>query len=417
VQENKLLYSPKLGQHRHEEVNVNLWLTIGMGFIFLVFNPFLALFAVTFCSAFFQFPRLGFVLIASLAFTLFFYFREYDMRWGDSSDDIPSYIEMFYSDEYISFSDIFTRFIESPGNNEPLWHMAAWGLINLVSANKDLFIFLHYYAVFSLLFYSLTAVAGRHYMLVILAYFFLTPISIDSVFHIWRQQLAFSMFLLGISWYLYKGKKRGLVMIYLSLLMHLVSIFFILIFVIYQILLKNKLIEKKKSLFIWAFAVSGIFILGFTQAINLFSSFNLDKIATYFEGSGSSNIRLFIVMIIYLFSFFMSHFFFKNDNLNKLIIFINVIVTTMTIAFPWADSIFNRLSYFTVPLVGIYFVRWFLFNMKKEWLLFATFFIFLTGVARMVPLITTKYASAQFLAMGHPLDPMMGVFKMIFFFE
>jgi hypothetical protein len=254
-------------------------------------------------------------------------------------------------------------------------------------------------------------------MLVILAYFFLTPISIDSVFHIWRQQLAFSMFLLGISWYLYKGKKRGLVMIYLSLLMHLVSIFFILIFVIYQILLKNKLIEKKKSLFIWAFAVSGIFILGFTQAINLFSSFNLDKIATYFEGSGSSNIRLFIVMIIYLFSFFMSHFFFKNDNLNKLIIFINVIVTTMTIAFPWADSIFNRLSYFTVPLVGIYFVRWFLFNMKKEWLLFATFFIFLTGVARMVPLITTKYASAQFLAMGHPLDPMMGVFKMIFFFE
>jgi hypothetical protein len=194
-----------------------------------------------------------------------------------------------------------------------------------------------------------------------------------------------------------------------------VCLYFLIIFFIFIFLRKRNLFETKIYFFGWSMIVSMVFIAMFKAVLSFFDSVNLERIMTYAEGSGENNLRLLIVMSVFLVTVFASDLFFKNDSLNKLIIFVTTIVTTMTIAFPFADSIFSRLAYFSVPLVGIYFVRWFLFNFPRRWLIMAIVFIFISGAVRIIPLVVEKKASVQFLAKGHPLDPFMGMLKMIFF--
>jgi len=404
-----------IDKKRSDIISQQAFLVLCMICFFLFFNPFIALFFIAILSVYFQLPKLPFLIIGSLAFTLFFFFREYDVAWNASSDDVPSYIELYLSNKSISLSEIFLRFLTSPGDHEPLWHLPFWVLINIFNGSEKSFIFIHYFLIFYLLFYTLNSISDRYYIIVILAYFFLTPVAIDSVFHIWRQQIASTVFLLGCNVYLYKKGKAGVYFIYLSCFIHLVCLYFLIIFLFFNFLRNRKALEKNAHFFLYAIMLCFVFILTFNIAINFLASFNLDRVVTYAEGTGVDGIRMFVVMSIFMGILFLSHVLVKNDDLNKLIIFITFVVTTMTIAFPFADSIFTRLAYFTVPLIGIYFVRWFILNFPSKWILAFVLFTFITGFCRILPLITQKRASAQFLAYGHPLDPVMGIIKMLFF--
>jgi|GEM_PF-2714599 len=396
-------------------ISSQIFLAVSLSLSFLIFNPFLALFIVSLFSVYFNIPKLPFFITTSLAFTLFFFYRDYDVFWAASSDDVPTYIELYLSNKSLSFFEVFSRFFTSPGNHEPLWHAPFWVLLNIFKGNQKTFIFIHYLLIFYLLFYSLKSVSSQYYIIAILAYFFLTPVAIDSVFHIWRQQVASTVFLLGCSIYLIKEKKWGIYLIYLSCFIHLVCSYFLVIFLLFNFLRKRGALENKLKFFLYAIAMCAGFILFFEIVVNFVATLNLDRVITYSQSSGANNFRLFIVMGIFMGTLTLSHLFFKNDNMNKLIIFITFVVTTMTIAFPIADAIFTRLAYFTVPLVGLYFLRWFILNVPKKWMLAFVVFIFVSGMYRVIPLITGKRASAQFLAYGHPLDPFMGIIKMVFF--
>jgi hypothetical protein len=391
---------------------------VGVIFIFLLFNPFLALFCLSLISLFFRVPKPVFVISATLAFTCFFFFRDYGMTWADgaSSDDIPTYILLYYTNQGIPFGEVFSKFLSSPGNYEPLWHAPFWVWLNVFNGGEKSFIFINYLLIFTFLFCALAAISSRYFILLALAYFFLTPGSIDSIFHIWRQQLSFGVFLWGCAQYLIKSKKTGLFLIFITPLIHLVCIYFVIIFIVYNFLRKRQLIKKKLPFFLYALLLSFISCTAFMAGLNYLASLNLDRVLIYFEGTGDSNVRQFIVMSIFLGLVSFTHIFFKNDDFNKLIIFITFVVTIMTIAFPSANTIFNRLSYFSVPFLGLYFVRWTLLNFSKKWLLHLTFFIFITGLYRIIPLVTRKIASVQFLAFEHPLDPLMGVLKMLLLF-
>jgi hypothetical protein len=407
------VFSGVIGKKKDEYLSTQLLLCLGIILLYLLFNPFIALFIIAVFASYLSVPKLPFLLFSSVAFTLFFFYREYDVAWASSTDDVPTYVLMYLSNKGLSFFEIFTRFFTSPGNNEPLWHMPFWMLLNVFDASQNTFIFIHYLIIFTLLFYTMISISSRYYSILILAYFFLTPVAIDSMFHIWRQQLASTIFLLGCNIYLVKGKTRGKYLIYLSVLVHLVCMYFLVIFLFFNFLRKRGMIENKTKFFFYALALCMIFILVFDVALKILASFNLDKVLMYAEGSGASSIRLFIVMSIFMGSLLVTHIIYKNDNLNKLIIFVTFVVTTMTLAFPIADSIFSRLAYFTVPLVGLYFARLFIINLPQKWLLAFVLFIFTTGLYRIISIITDKFASAQFLAFSHPLDPFMGIIKML----
>ena len=414
---NALLFSQQFDFPVFEKKK-NKVFAFGVIFVFILFNPFLALFFLSLIFIFFPVPKVLFLISASLSFTCFFYFRDYGMAWaeGASGDDIPTYILLYYTNQGIPFGEVFSRFLSSPGNYEPLWHATFWLWLNVFKGGEKSFIFINYLFIFGLLFYALTEISSRYFILLALAYFFLTPGSIDSIFHIWRQQLSVCVFLIGCALYLIKSKKIGLFLILITPLIHLVCIYFVIIFIFFNFLRKRKIIEKKAPFFIYALLLSFIFCTIFIASLNYLASLNLDRVLIYLEGNGADNVRQFIVMSIFLGLVSVTHLFFKNDDFNKLIIFITFVVTIMTISFPSANSIFNRLSYFSVPFLGLYFVRWTALNFSKKWMLNITFFIFLTGLYRTIPLITDKIASMQFLAFEHPLDPFMGLLKMLLLF-
>jgi hypothetical protein len=173
------------------------------------------------------------------------------------------------------------------------------------------------------------------------------------------------------------------------------------------------MIENRNLFVIYSILVSAICIIFFGAALNYLATLNLERLLIYYEGSGEGNTRQSIVMLLFLILLSTAFYFFKNDYWNKFIYFIIFIVTAMTLAFPFAGSIFNRVSYFSIPLIGLFFIRWFIFNFPKRWLIYVVLFILITGLIRIIPLITNKIASMQFLAYGHPLDPFMGILKMI----
>lgn len=410
------VYSEAINKVSNNRIYINILLSAALFFVFLIFNPFIALFIISILSVYVKIPKISFLIIAGLAFTLFFFFRKYDVTWSESSDDVPTYILLFFSNKALNFFEIFTRFIEMPGNNEPLWHLPFWVLLNVFGGGEKSFVFFHYLFIFIVLFYSLISISNRYYVILILAYFFLSPVALDSVFHIWRQQLASSIFLIGCNTYLNKKRKFGMILIFSSALVHLICIFFIIIFFYFNFLRKRGLLNNKLFFLFYSLLLSFILIITFNVGLNFIASLNLERVLMYAETSGSSQIRLLIVMSMMMGTIFISHIYFKNDNLNMLFIFMTVVVTTMSIAFPNATSIFGRLAYFTVPLMGLYFIRWFILNLNLKWLPLVVIFIFITGLIRIIPLITEERASSQFLAFGNPLDPFMGLIKMIYTF-
>jgi hypothetical protein len=282
------------------------------------------------------------------------------------------------------------------------------------NGSEQVFIFVHYFLIFILLFSSLVSLSKRYYVILIIAYFFLAPVSIDSIFHIWRQQIASSVFLIGTILFFIKNNKKGLYLILLSPLLHLVCFFFVLIFLLFNFLRKKNIINTSFKLVIYAMILSCIFILIFQLGITFLASFNLDRLLFYAEDSGSDQLRLLIVLCIMMSTMIYTQVKHNNDDFNQLIIFISFIVTSMSVAFPNASSIFGRLAYFTVPLIALYFARWFIINIKKKHFTVFVFLMFLSGLYRIIPMIIEKRASVQFLAFNHALDPFMGVLKLFF---
>jgi len=393
----------------------NLGAIFIMLLLFLLVNPFLSLFIISILSVKFKIPKIPFLIFVTVSLTLFYFSREYGVQWAVSSDDVPSYISLYHSNASLQLTEIFTRFLSSPVSNEPIWHSFFSILLNVFGINDNTFVFIHYFLIIFLFFIALINISRKYFIVLALAYFFLTPMSLDSIFHIWRQQLAFSFFLIGIAIYLIKGKKSGLYFIFLSPLIHLVTLFFVISFILFNWLKKTKLISSKLGFILFVSLICLLYVEAVSSVINLFSMINITRITNYFESGGDYVFRSFIISSFFMVFFLITNTFFYNDNFNKYIILVNTIIAAILFAFPSAFSIFTRLNYFAMPLVSVYLVRWYLFNFSTKWIKVVVFIIFITGMLRIIPSITGKNASAQFLAYGNPLDPFMGFLKMLFF--
>src|SRR5262245_16246462 len=112
-------------------------------------NPFLVLFVLAAIAVYWRVPESAFFVAVPVAFSLFFYFREYGVDWAfSSSDDVPNYVFLYQQNALIDFFGIIPRYFGEPGTGEPLWHMLWWPLINLFDASDETFIFLHYALIF-----------------------------------------------------------------------------------------------------------------------------------------------------------------------------------------------------------------------------------------------------------------------------
>jgi hypothetical protein len=383
--------------------------------LFLLLNPFLALFLLAIFALCERVPPWSFILPATISFTMFFYSREYGIAWyaGSSTDDVPTYIEMFNSDYGLTFVGLLLRFVVVPSGNEPLWHLPWWFLANAFDATDFTFVFLHYVAIFLALFVALYTLSSRFLVPFVLVYFFLAPTSVDGVAHIWRQEFASFVFLAGVGLYLVRGQKSGRWIIYLTPLLHLSSLFLVAVFLLFELLRKRRAFDNKaKVLFILIVILLAVPAASTTAVVYL-DSIGLHRIMLYFEGTGVDPIRVYLLIIAYALPQLAAYWMLRNDDLNRLILMLCFAVFSIVLALPAANGIYDRLLMSTLPLWALFMFRCLLMNFTLGWRIPAVMLIFLVGSVRMYIPATNGDGPGAYLAFGHALEPTMGLLKVM----
>lgn len=382
--------------------------------LFLVFNPFLALFFLAILSIYIKVNKPSFFILAIISFTLIFYFRKFGIEANNRSDDTDVYLQMYHDNKGVPFWGIFTRFFSSPNGNEPLYHLIWWPFINWFNASDEVFLFFHYLVIFAALFFSLYLLSERFFIIIILVFFFITPGVLDTVAFIWRQQLAFSMFLIGIGFFFSERKIIGNWIIYLSPLMHLSAIFFVLIFIAYQLYKSSVSFNRKYKFILFIVLLYLLLAVTFGRIIVYLDNLGLERILNYFTDNNDSMGLIILSSIVYSVLLFSSYLFLKNDKLNVFFIATMMSVFCIMIAFPAATGIWSRFTIFSLPFFGIYFYRAFLMNFRLKWHLLIVFFTFITGVFRMYrAYIEHGGGVISLIAYNHAFDPGMGIIKML----
>jgi EpsG family len=382
--------------------------------LFLAVNPFLALFILSVIAVFRRIPPVVFIAMASISFALFFFSRTYGIEWYlGSTDDVPDYIATYQETYGLGFRGIFEYVIDLPNGHEPLWILPVWALSNLFDVSDYTFVFLHYLAIFSLVFLALATFSKRYLVPLVLVYFFLTPISVDSVSHIWRQQLAFTALLAGIGLYTVRGMRFGKWLIYLSPLIHLSSIFFVIGFLTFRLIRGARGFDNKLKFTIVLVALLAVVPVLSSAAVAYLDSLGLARIMSYFEGTDADVVRVYLLVGLYVIPMLAAFYFLKNDDTNNLLMILSISVFTIVVGLPASNGIYDRLLMSALPFLGIYFYRCFFNNFSSRWHLPLLLVVFYAGAMRLYGPTREQSGPMFFLAYGHALDPLMGVLKML----
>jgi EpsG family len=382
--------------------------------LFLLVNPFLAVFILALISVFRPVSTSIFIASASISFSLIFYFRDYGIDWYfNSSDDVANYRYIYSTFQDLTFQDLIANFIDAPNGNELFWHLPWWGLMRIFGASEETFVYLHYLLIFFSIFLALLTFSKRHLIAFVVVYFFLTPISIDSIAHIWRQQLAFSMFLAGVGLYLVKGRRSGRWLIYLSPLMHVSLVFFLFGFFVFQAIRKSKGFNDKWKFSLALVALMIVVPILSSRAVNYLDLIGLARIMSFFEGHGTDVVRVYMILGLYMTSMLACFYLLKHDDANNLFVVLCFSVFSIVAALPEANGIYDRLLMFVLPLLGIYFFRSVLANFSVRWQIPVLTCSFIVGAVRLYMPTLDQSGPMYFLAFGHALDPAMGILRML----
>jgi len=382
--------------------------------LFLAINPFLALFALSMIAVFRRIPTAVFILAASISFALFFFSRDLGIEWYlGSTDDVPDYIAIYHETYGLSFTGLIDYFFESPNGHELLWSMPVWALSNLFDVSDNTFVFLHYLAIFAAVFLALSTFSKRYLVPLVLVYFFLTPISIDSISHIWRQQMAFSVILAGIGLYTVRRKQIGQWLIYLSPLVHISSLFFVMGFVTFKIIRANRGFDNKLKFSIALVILLTAVPVFSSLAVSYLDAIGLARIMSYFEGNEADVLRVYLLVGLYVVPMLVSFYLLENDDTNHLLMILSLSVFTIVVGLPASNGIYDRLLMSALPFLGLYFYRCYFMNFSSRWHLPLLLVIFYTGAMRLYDPTLEQSGPMFFLAYGHALDPFMGVVKLL----
>jgi EpsG family len=382
--------------------------------LFLAINPFLALFVLSVVAVFRRIPTAIFILAASIAFALFFFSRDLGVEWYlGSSDDVPDYIVTYHETYGLSFTDLIDYFFELPNGHEFLWIVPVWALSNLFDVSDNTFVFIHYLAIFTAVFLALSTFSKRYLVPLVLVYFFLTPISIDSISHIWRQQLAFSFMLAGIGLYTVRRRPIGQWFIYLSPLVHISSLFFVMGFVTFKVIRANRGFDNKLKFSIALIVLLAVVPVFSSFAVSYLDSIGLARIMSYLEGKDADVLRVYMLVGLYLVPLLASFYLLENDDANHLLMILSLSVFTIVVGLPASNGMYDRLLMSGLPFLGLYFYRCYFLNFSSRWHLPLLLAVFYTGAMRLYGPTLEQSGPMFFVAHGHALDPFMGVVKLL----
>jgi hypothetical protein len=383
--------------------------------LFLTLNPFLALLLMALLSLNVRVPAPVFILIASIAFAVFFYNREYGIEFypGLAGDDIPHYRSMYETNYGYTFSDVWQRFVESPNGNEILWNLPWWFAVNQFDMGTETFVFLHYFVNLATLFVTMRLLSTRYWIAFAVVYFFLTPLSVDVMANIFRQQLAFAMFVSGIALRYRHNSRAGTWLMHASPFMHMSVIFYVITYWTFLVLRRINAFDHKLRFVVLLTMMMAIVPALSSIAVAFLDSMGISKIMAFFETGEGSTLRVYLVLLVYAVPMLVAFFWLDNDDINRLFLLLNFAVFSIVLALPGANGIYDRLLMFTLPLMGLYFFRLFLRYFPPLWRAPALVAIFALGVYRMYQPTLESNGIAYFLANGKAFDPFMGLIRML----
>lgn len=383
--------------------------------LFLVVNPFLALFLIAVTSFFVRVPLLFFLCSAGPAFALFFFHREYGMDWysGVAGDDVPAYIALYDANYGFTFMDLLERFVEAPNGNEILWH-APWSfLLHAFDAGDQTFVFLHYLANFVALIVALRLLSRRYWIVFMVVYFFLTPLTVVGIAHIWRQQLAFSLFLAGVALKYERRSSSGEWLVHASPFMHVSLVFFLLAYWTFLLLQKLRAFDRPLRFVVLLGALMAVVPALSSLAVAFLDSLGMARILSFFETGESSVLRVYLLLLGYAVPMLGAFFWLRTDDIDRLFLVLCFAVFSIVLALPGANGIYDRLLMFSLPLMGLYFYRCLIRNFPVRWRLPVLMAIFALGCYRLYLPTRENNGVMAFVADGRGLDPTMGLLRLL----
>jgi hypothetical protein len=192
-------------QYLSYDLRLNLAFSILIAALFIVFNPFYALFFSSVINIFFKkIDHKLFLFVFALSFALMFTNRDP----GTGGDVI------FYIERYSKNLGIFTI----PLTAEPVWTIYRKTLFFVFGGDVDLFVIFNYFLQFSLLAILSRLINRENYIIVLFVLIFFNLALLYNIYHVWRHLFAILFFFVGAY------SMRARVMIYLSPLIHIVAL-------------------------------------------------------------------------------------------------------------------------------------------------------------------------------------------------
>ncbi len=332
-----------------------LFNSLSIVLIFLFINPIYAILLTTYFSVNHLYSKSISFLTLIFSFSLFFYTRKYDVNfYFDSTDDVPVYIDYYLKLKSLSIGDIFDNFIKSPSGNEPFWHLIWWFVNRATNSNVSLFLFLHYLLIFYFFAKISKLLSPKSFEILFLLILFLFPVTLYNVCHVWRQILSFEFFLFGsLLYYLKNNKIGGFIYMLLSVLTHVSSLYFFIIFLSSNIFFKFNRDLSKKKIILFASLIILLISIGFKFLISILGE-TFVRLANYTEGASANRdglgLKLFIYIGITIYAFAKS----RITKFNSFL-FINIIIPLfLPFIFPELNSIYDRYFSLALTLLAVY---------------------------------------------------------------
>ena len=347
-------------------------------------------------------------LILIFSFSLFFFNRDYGVDfYFNANDDVPVYVTYFLKLSDYSFLDIINNFIIFPSGNEPLWQLF-WLPVNLIfQGNTDVFIFLHYFLIFYLLLFISKSVFTKNPELVFILLLTFFQFTLYNVTHLWRQFLAFEIFIIGV---LSFKKSSRIILIFSSFLIHLSSLYYIVLY--YGYIFLNKFIKSvhKKIIF------SLVLLFLFFNTIAFFLGEYFERIAYYTQGLTSERNFQSLKSVLFSVILFLSYkksAYLKNK---KILYYITSISFLLPLIIPQFNALYDRFYSLSFILLAIFLIISSL-NIESFKILIKSKFnlgIFTALlILSSIKLITEYFANigvVSYLASGKFLSPFSGLF-------
>jgi hypothetical protein len=390
--------------------------------LFVLLSPMYALPAAALISCFYI---LSFRIVAPLfcfAFVVTMLSRDLGVRWSDTAgDDVPSYLILYYQVSQLRVLDLFKMFtgrVEGVAATESGYGILLYVLGVVSGTNFKVYLVIQY------LFSAMLVVAGariisRRMFMVYLyfGYFFFLGRWYQSA-HLFRNDLANSILIIGIALYLLHGKKTGLLVGMSSLMFHLSSlpgVGVLCAFAAFDYTRKRRLnyntqVTASRKISTLVMTLVFIFcvpiILFYTSKMLAFVGY--EKLLVYLmraEGYDHLALPVLIRGVFYMTLLVILYIFFKMDKFIECVGIMFAISLGVGLFYPENFGLFGRLMSFARSNLTLAVCRLTAVNFHKNIMILAIVFLFVFRVAMIHNLSHSGGSVWAFLGQGDLWNP------------